>query len=151
MKKIAILILIAIAFGSCSKKDDVETIVAPEPTNKGTGVVNYNGTVNLTVTASTNEGGGYSLLGEGKTGNNSLSLFISFPKKPTAGNYTPAKDNVTVVMDVSNGNVTLRNDLKSTETITVTTSGNRLEASFKDAKFDLRGSTVTYSGNLTVN
>jgi hypothetical protein len=148
MKKITTLILITIAIVSCSKKEDVATI-AP-PTNIGTGTVNYNGTVSLNVKAITNENY-YLLQGDGKTNNNTLSLSMVFPKKPVAGNYTPEKDKITVYMDISNGNTTLSNQLKATETITVSVNGKHLEATFKDAKFDMRGTTFTYTGNLSVD
>ncbi len=140
--------LMLIVFASCSKKEAVETI-APA-TNVGKGTVNYNGNVDLNVKATT-EASYYLLQGDGRTGNNNLSLAMVFPKKPVAGNYTPEKDKISVNMSISNGNVTLSNDLKPTETITVSVNGNRLEASFKDAKFDLRGTTVTYTGNLSVD
>jgi hypothetical protein len=150
MKKITASILIAITILSCGKKDDDVKTIAP-PTNIGTGKVNYNGSVDLNVTARTTDGTSYSLQGNGQTGNNTLSLFMSFPKKPTPGNYTPEKDNILVLMDISNGNVTLSNQLKPTEIVTVTVNGNHLEASFKDAKFDLGGITYTYTGYLSVD
>ncbi len=142
MRKIIALVFIMSLVLSCKKSD-------PEPTNKGTGKVNYNGNVDLSVEARTD--GGYVLQGNGQTGNNILSLSMIFPQKPTSGTYTPEKDNIRVIMDISNGTVTLRNDLLPKETITVSVNGNRLEASFKDAKFDLRGSIYTYSGTLSVD
>jgi hypothetical protein len=133
---------------SCSKKDDNVETIAP-PTNIGTGTVNYNGPISLSVKAILSDTS-YLLQGDGKTPTGTLRLTMEFPKKPVAGTYNIEKDKITVKLVSIDGFIN-SGIMKPTETITVTVKGNRLEASFKDASFDFGTSGSTYTGNLSVD
>ncbi len=133
---------------SCKKKDSQD----PAPhTNTGTGRVNYNGNDTLYVKA---YDGNSNFLIQGNSiarQNAVVSLAVSFPKgRPAAGYYTPAKDSIYVSLTASS---TLFWEMKKEDTITVTTSGNTLNVSFKNATFNLLGYSASnhYTGILTSN
>jgi hypothetical protein len=149
MKLVAYTFLFFCIFLTVGCKKDNQPGPVPY-TNKGNGMVDYNGTDTLAVKAYDSKNfliQGNSIPKQSAT----VYVAISFPKgRPQAGYYTPVKDSINVTIVYDN---TLYWNMRTTDTVVVTTSGNTLNASFKNATFDLLGYSVTnrYTGNLMSN